>query len=153
MTVDQLCEYKVEFEGGKKHSVYDIAAKDAIIFFWATAPKSQEAHRVLEAWGFKYKSQAVWDKGKLGMGHYFRVQHELLFIATKGNMPTPADSLRVSSVIQAPRGRHSEKPDEVYTIIDKYYPAAAAVELFGRYNPARPQHWDVVGNQMAASAA
>jgi N6-adenosine-specific RNA methylase IME4 len=146
MTVDELCEYKVEFEGGKKKSVNDIAAKDAVIFFWATAPKSQEAHRVLEAWGFEYKTHAVWDKEKIGMGYWFRGQHELLMVATKGKMPVPEEQARVSSVIRAVRGAHSAKPEQVYSIIEQMYPEAARAELFSRN---RRPGWDAVGNQLA----
>ncbi|MEM9151370.1 MAG: MT-A70 family methyltransferase [Cyanobacteria bacterium P01_F01_bin.3] len=38
--------------------------EDSILFLWTTAPKLDEGIRVLNAWGFKYKSCAVWDKQK-----------------------------------------------------------------------------------------
>jgi site-specific DNA-methyltransferase (adenine-specific) len=34
---------------------------------------------------FDVKNVIVWDKVKLGMGHYFRRRHELIVFATKGN--------------------------------------------------------------------
>ena len=50
---------------------------NAVLFLWATAPKLLEALDVMAAWGFEYKTCAVWDKAKLGMGFWFRGQHEL----------------------------------------------------------------------------
>jgi N6-adenosine-specific RNA methylase IME4 len=145
MSVAELCEFKVEFNGGKKCKVIDVAAKDAALFFWATAPKLAEALEVIRAWGFDYKTHAIWDKEKIGMGYWFRGQHEILMVATKGKMPPPDDKARVSSVIRAPRGKHSAKPDEVYTIIEKMYPEAARAEIFAR---TKREGWDAVGNQI-----
>ena len=145
MDVAELCKFKVEFEGGKKKLVGDIAAKNSVIFFWATAPKLREALQVLDAWGFDYKTHAIWDKEKIGMGYWFRGQHELLMVATKGNMPAPGEYARVASIIRAPRGKHSAKPESVYELIEKMYPKAARVEIFSRNER---EGWDVVGNQL-----
>lgn len=145
MDVDELKKFKVEFANGKKKLIDDIAAKDSVLFFWATAPKLREALTVLEAWGFEYKTHAVWDKEKIGMGYWFRGQHELLLVGTKGKMPAPADSSRVSSIIRSPRNKHSEKPEEVYELIEKMYPKAARVEVFARIER---EGWDSLGNQL-----
>lgn len=51
---------------------------NAVLYLWATAPKLLEALEVMRAWGFKYKTQAVWDKSWVGMGYWFRGQHEIL---------------------------------------------------------------------------
>jgi N6-adenosine-specific RNA methylase IME4 len=79
---------------------------------------------VLAAWGFEYKSNAVWVKDKLGLGYYVRNRHELLLIATRGNFPCPQPANRPSSVIEAPRRKHSRKPDEAYEMIERMYPAS-----------------------------
>ena len=50
---------------------------NAVLFLWATAPKLLEALDVMSAWGFEYKTCAVWDKAQIGMGFWFRGQHEL----------------------------------------------------------------------------
>src|SRR5262249_17330856 len=65
------------------------AAADAVLFLWATAPKLLEALHVMKAWGFAYRTHAVWDKDKLGMGYWFRGRHELLLVGTKGSPATP----------------------------------------------------------------
>jgi len=45
-----------------------------------------ETDGVIRAWGFEHKSQAVWDKGHVGVGYWFRGQHELLYVATRGDV-------------------------------------------------------------------
>ena len=99
---------------------------------WATAPKAYEAHRLVEAWGFTYKTQMVWDKERIGMGYWTRGQHELLYIATKGDVSPPPASERVPSVIREKRNKHSRKPERVYIFLESMFPHLAKVELFAR---------------------
>jgi len=124
--------------------VADIAHDDSIVFMWTTSPKLEESFKVMAAWGFTYRTCAVWDKELIGMGYYFRQQHELLLVGTKGNLPTPAPSERVSSVIREKRGEHSAKPNVMYEIIESMYQDFSKIELFCR-SPRKG--WDVWGNQ------
>lgn len=121
------------------------AAKDAILYLWATAPRLESGLAVMNAWGFRYKTQAVWDKEKVGMGYWFRGQHEILMVGTRGKVSPPPQSARVSSVIRCPRGRHSAKPEQVREWIGQWYPGVPKLEMFGRLK--RPG-WDVFGNQV-----
>lgn len=123
------------------------ATDDAILFLWTTAPKLEEGLRVLSEWGFSYRSCAVWDKQKMGMGYYFRIQHEILLIGTKGSIPTPEASARPRSVFSFPAGQHSAKPHEVAEIIEAMYPDLPKLEMFCR---SPRSGWDVWGNQSAA---
>ena len=54
---------------------------------WVTSPLLPEAHDVIEAWGFEYKTSMVWDKVDHNVGNYVSVRHELLLICTKGQPP------------------------------------------------------------------
>lgn len=108
------------------------AAEDAVLFLWATNPKLREALAVMEAWGFEYRTNAVWVKDRIGMGYYVRGQHELLLIGRRGSLPTPAPGDRPPSVIAAPRGAHSEKPAAAHEMIEAMYPNQRRVELFAR---------------------
>jgi N6-adenosine-specific RNA methylase IME4 len=126
-----------------------LAADTSALFLWTTAPHLQEAFQVLAAWGFEYKSNAVWVKDKLGLGYYVRNRHELLLIATRGNFPCPQPANRPSSVIEAPRRKHSRKPDEAYEMIERMYPDLPRIELFARQ--ARPG-WDAWGNEIGTAA-
>ena len=96
----------------------DIFAKDCVLFLWVPSPKAEEGFEVLKAWGFTYKTSAVWDKLIIGMGYYFRQQHEWLLVGTKGSLPVPKPSARVSSIIESRRGKHSQKPTKLYKIIE-----------------------------------
>jgi N6-adenosine-specific RNA methylase IME4 len=119
---------------------------NAILLLWATAPKLEEAISVLNAWGFSYRTCAVWDKEKIGMGYWFRGQHELLLVGTKGKFPAPLAENRVSSVYREKRTEHSKKPDFYYTLIEAMFPNGKYLELFARkkYN----KKWQVFGNQI-----
>ncbi|MBK6869788.1 MAG: hypothetical protein IPG98_18440 [Burkholderiales bacterium] len=125
-----------------------VAFDDCVMFMWATSPKLAEAFEVLDAWGFSYRTCAVWDKQKIGMGYYFRQQHELLLVAVKGQPPTPAPADRPSSVLSYPRGQHSSKPHEVYEVIEAMYPTLQKLEMFCRTPRAG---WGVWGNQSKAA--
>lgn len=124
------------------------AADDAVLLMWATSPKLREAFEVLDAWGFTYVTSMVWVKDRIGMGYYARSRHELLLIAKRGALPVPDPEDRPDSVIEAPLGKHSEKPDAVYEIIEHMYPLHRKVELFARR--AR-DGWAAWGNQAATA--
>lgn len=124
--------------------VADLCANDCVLFLWATSPKLAEAMAVLGAWGFDYRTCMVWVKDKIGMGYYARQQHELLLIAVKGSLPTPEPANRPSSVIEAPRGVHSRKPEVVYELLERMYPEVPKIELFCR---TPREGWAVWGNQ------
>lgn len=141
MAVDELCGLGVR----------DIAAEDSVLFLWATAPCLPEAMQVIEAWGFAYKAQFVWDKLKGFNGHYNDVRHELLLIATRGSFVPKVDTLD-PSVIQERRTAHSRKPDAFYELIERLYPIGKSthVELFARRSRNGWQSW---GNQVDAVAS
>jgi len=120
-------------------------ADNAVLFMWATAPKLREALELMDAWGFEYKTHAIWDKQKIGMGYWFRGQHELLIVGVKGEFSPPEQEDRVSSVISIKRTKHSKKPDEIRDLISKWYPMHNKIELFAR---EKHEGWDVWGNEV-----
>lgn len=124
------------------------AADDAVLFIWATAPKLEEAMQVINAWGFIYRTCSVWDKEKIGMGYYFRQQHELLLVATCGDLPAPQETVRESSVHREKRGKHSSKPEYYAQLIERLYPEYPRIELFAR---SPREGWAVWGNEANAA--
>jgi len=134
MTLDEICELPVR----------DVAEDDAVLLLWATVPKLSEALRVMSAWDFTYKSHAIWDKQLIGMGYWWRGQHELLQVGTRGKFSSPAPELREPSVFSEKRTAHSRKPLHYIEYIERAYPNHAKLELFGR----QQRHgWTVWGNQ------
>ena len=115
-----------------KRTVKDLSSGDSVLFLWTTSPKLEEGLSVLKEWGFTYVTCAIWDKKVIGMGYYFRQQHEILLVGKKGNLPVPDPENRISSIISAKRTQHSRKPEEVYEILEKMYPDRTKIELFGR---------------------
>ena len=124
--------------------VAGLAADDCVLFLWATAPKLAEALEVVAAWGFTYRTSAVWVKDKIGLGRYFRSQHEYVLVATRGEPPTPVPANRPPSVFEAPRTRHSQKPTVLHELVEKMYPSAPKIELFAR---CRREGWEAWGNE------
>ena len=107
---------------------------------WACAPKLDLALEVMAGWGFSFKTSAVWDKEKLGMGYWFRGQHELLLVGTKGDVSPPPPEARRSSVFREARGEHSRKPVCVYEWIEEAFPGAK-LEMYCREPRAGWQTW------------
>lgn len=131
--------------------VADIAAKDCVLLMWAVDPLLDKAFDVIKAWGFTYKTVGFyWAKtGRglrvhKGMGYWTRANPEVCLLATRGK-PKRA-STNVDRLLLAPRGRHSEKPHEIYNRIEKLCGPGPKLEMFARYG--RPGEWWQWGNQV-----
>lgn len=131
----------------------DLAADNCALFMWAVMPQLPEALRVIEAWGFTYKTCAfVWvkqtkdgERFATGMGYWTRANAEVCLLATRGSpQRLNAD---VHQVIASPRMEHSRKPEEVATRIERLV-AGPYIELFRR-GESRPG-WEAWGNQAEA---
>ena len=121
--------------------VADIAAKDSALFLWATLPMLPEALRVIEAWGFTFKTVAfVWlkknkkaDSWFYGMGFWTRSNAEVCLLATRGH-PKRRDN-GVHQFIISPIEAHSKKPDEARGKIVRLMGDVPRVELFASQTP------------------
>lgn len=130
------------------------AADDCALFLWATMPFVREALEVVVAWRFAYKTTAfTWVKlnpsGRglaTGLGYWTRANAELCLLATRGR-PRPV-SHRVHSVVISPRGRHSQKPNEVRRRIVDLMGNVPRLEMFAR---SRTPGWDVWGKEVRNS--
>ena len=133
MTDAEICALKVP------------AAKDCVLYMWATMPRLPLALDVIKAWGFTYKTGACWDKLRLGIGYWFRGQHELLLVGVRGKVSPPKVEDRIRSVLRCKSGRHSAKPDQMRDHIAKVFPDVPKLEMFARRKTAG---WDAFGNQV-----
>jgi N6-adenosine-specific RNA methylase IME4/ParB-like chromosome segregation protein Spo0J len=124
--------------------VPDITEDNAVLFLWVTSPLLEDAFKVINAWGFKYKASFVWDKVKHVMGHYNSVRHELLLICTKGSC-VPENMKLFDSVYEEERTEHSKKPEFFREVIDTIYPSGKRIELFAR---REVEGWETYGNQV-----
>lgn len=123
-------------------------SSDAVLFLWVPASRIVDGLKVIEAWGFRYITHAVWNKGEGGMGSYFRITHEVLMFATRGStvIPEVPTEARPGSVFSYKRGMHSQKPSEIYGVIERMYPELPKMELFRRGVPR--DGWYSWGNEV-----
>ena len=130
-----------------KLPVPDLAADDAVMFMWATAPNLPAAMTLLESWGFQYRTQMIWYKSKAAMGYYCRGQHEILLIGKRGEPVMPAEKDRPPSVIEAPSRQHSQKPDIFLQILERMYPQYSRIYLWpgGPLPRAHRDNWATWG--------
>ena len=109
----------MSFSEMRRLPVSSIAAKDCVLFMWATYPMMREALFLIDAWGFTYKSIAFqWVKQNrsgngyfFGLGRWTRGNTEPCLIATKGKPQRVSNA--VSQLVVSPLREHSRKPAEV----------------------------------------
>ena len=146
MSIEKLCALPVA----------DLAAPDSALFLWATFPQLPEALRLIEAWGFTYKSIAFqWVKQNrsgngffFGLGRWTRGNSEPCLIAVKGKPKRISAS--VGQLVFSPLRKHSQKPPEVRDKIVELMGDLPRIELFAR--EAAPG-WDAWGDEAPAPDA
>ena len=117
----------------KKLGVKEIASEDSLLFMWATNPHLDQAIELGRAWGFEYRTVIfVWNKMVHNPGKYNLSYCELCLLFKRGRIPTPRGARNTKQLINAPRGKHSEKPREVARNIELMFPHHKRVELFAR---------------------
>ena len=130
--------------------IRNVAKDPSVIFLWATNPLLPEAISIMGRWGFEYTTKIEWikkqnEKVQIGMGWNVRGASESLLIGKTRNYPLPEPKNRPKAVLEAPRTRHSEKPELSYLTIERMYPGARKLEIFFR----KPRKgWFCVGNQI-----
>jgi len=127
-----------------------VAARDAVLFLWATNPMLLDGLRTMQAWGFTYVHHWIWDKQVAGTGYWGRDQHEILLIGKRGNAVAPLPGTQPPTLYSERKGAHSVKPARFAEQIERLYPGIAKIELFSR--APRPG-WDVWGFEAGASSA
>ena len=116
--------------------------EDGALFLWSTSPKLEEAIQLMNGWGYRYRTTAVWDKQRMGLGYWFRSQHEQLLVGVRGSFRTPAVDCRPPSILVERRSNvHSQKPTIVYSTLERMFPDKTLVELFAREPREGWQSW------------
>jgi N6-adenosine-specific RNA methylase IME4 len=118
--------------------VAELAASNAHLYLWVPNALVPDGLHVMAAWGFTYKTNLVWKKTRedggpdgRGVGFYFRNVTELALFGVRGRMRTLAPGRRQVNLIEAAKGRHSEKPGALHDIAAACSPPPR-VELFAR---------------------
>jgi N6-adenosine-specific RNA methylase IME4 len=120
-------------------------------WMWVTNNYLEGGLWVLRELGFRYVTNAVWAKDRMGIGQYLRGQHELLLFGVRGkgfNVRTERRDL--SSLISAPvpteggKRVHSRKPQAAFDLIEARS-QGPYLEMFGRQSRSG---WVVWGNEV-----
>jgi N6-adenosine-specific RNA methylase IME4 len=141
MKIDEICKLPIK----------DLADKDCILFMWITMPMLKEGMKVIDSWGFTYKTCAfTWIKTNpksntifKGIGRWVMGNAELCLLATKGKPHRIVKN--VSQIVLEKRGKHSVKPNEVRKRIVKLMGNLPRIELFARQ---KVEGWDAWGNEV-----
>lgn len=125
--------------------VTTLTETNAHVWLWYTNAFFKEAAHLLDVWGLTVISQLTWIKPGMGMGSWLRNSTEHCVHAKYGHIPVLESQPRnLQSYLQAPRARHSRKPDEAYDIIREISPGPR-LDMFARSPRVGFDRW---GNQL-----
>lgn len=134
----------------KEIPVHLVAAQNSHLYLWVPNALLKDGLEVMEAWGFKYKTNIIWHKIRKdggpdgrGVGFYFRNTTELILFGVRGSMRTLSRGRTQVNIIKSRKQEHSRKPDDLYQIIEECSPGPY-LELFAR---GARKDWDAFGNQ------
>jgi N6-adenosine-specific RNA methylase IME4 len=123
----------------KELPISTLTAESAHLYLWCPNALLQEGLAVMEAWGFKYKSNLIWHKERKdggsdgrGVGFYFRNVTEMILFGIKGRMRTLPPGRSQVNYLSTRKREHSRKPDEIFDIIESCSPGPY-LELFARF--------------------
>lgn len=144
MRTEEICQLPVG----------QLAAETSHLYMWVPNALLPDGLRVMEAWGFTYKSNIVWHKVRKdggsdgrGVGFYFRNVTEILLFGVRGkNARTLAPGRRQVNYLATRKREHSRKPDEQYDLIEACS-RGPFLELFAR---GAREGWTYWGNQANA---
>jgi len=127
------------------------------LFVWVINAKYKFTLDLFKEWGYELVDEIVWVKltvnRRLAKSHGFYLQHakEVCLVARKGARdPEGTKSSVASDIIFAERRGQSQKPEEIYEIIEELVPDGRYLEIFGRKNNLR-DYWVTVGNEVTGT--
>ena len=141
----------LSLEDIKSLPVERVSSKRSHLYLWVPNALIKEGLEVMDAWGFKYKTNLIWRKIRKdggsdgrGVGFYFRNTTEIILFGVKGkNVRTRKLGRTQVNVIETRKREHSRKPDELYKIIENCS-WGPFLELFAR---GKRKGWTNWGDQ------
>ena len=137
MTMEEILELPVN----------RLAASESHLYLWIPNALIAEGLKVMQHWGFKYKTNLVWYKIRKdggpdgrGVGFYFRNVTELILFGIRGRMRTLQPGRTQVNLIPKRKREHSRKPDEIYDLIEECSPGPY-LELFARHSRKGWAQW------------
>ena len=139
-----------------------LLATKAVLFMWCTSSSLARAIDLLGRWGVHYRGVAfVWCKtaqnGRPIGAQWVRpsitkplTEFVIVGATQPRGRPLPLASESIRQTIFAPRGAHSQKPEEVQAAIEEMYPEMPKAELFARRSRSG---WACWGNELTQTPA
>jgi len=115
---------------------------NAVVLLWTTHKFLPDAFEILKEWNLDYKATLVWNKEKMGMGAWFRMQCEFCLVAIKGKPYW--DNTKYRDIFKEQRRQHSRKPDTFFDMINKIT-LGRKLDYFSRESR---NGWEVFGNDI-----
>ncbi len=129
--------------------IADLAAENAHLYLWTTNAFMEQAYPLARAWGFEPKTILTWTKTRksdgqpsMKMGYYYRGATEHVLFCVRGSLRL--QGLAAPTAIFAERLKHSQKPEEFYSMVEAQTPGPR-LELFSRKLRAGWRAW---GNEV-----
>jgi len=104
-----------------------------VLWLLATNAHLPLAFEIAKMCRFTYKTLLTWDKERMGTGDWLRGQTEHALLCVRGK---PVVTLsNQTTLLRAKAGKHSEKPDAFYALVESLCPGSK-LEMYAR--KARP---------------
>ena len=117
--------------------------KKAHLWLWVLNQHIDWGYDVARAWGFEPLQMITWCKPGLGVGR-FQCNTESVLLCRKGSRQGNPFGKTGGTHFKWARGRHSEKPEDFYAMVEKVSPGPY-LEMFAR---KKRQGWSVWGNEV-----
>lgn len=131
------------------------AADQAHLYLWCLTQHVDWGYEVARSWGFEPVTLLTWCKPGPGVGR-FRCNTEHVLVARKGSRhgnPFGQGGRHAQATdgtyFDWPRGRHSEKPEAFYQLVERLSPAPR-LDMFAR---SRRLGWAAWGNEVDSDVA
>eukprot|EP00033_Pygsuia_biforma_P002641 GCRY01002921.1.p1 GENE.GCRY01002921.1~~GCRY01002921.1.p1 ORF type:complete len:281 (+),score=36.26 GCRY01002921.1:124-966(+) len=146
ISYDSLCDDDIE------KIPFNKLSNDGYIFIWVINSRYQKAFDLMKSWGYKFVDDISWVKTtinrRMAKGHGFYLQHakESCLVGVKGN-PKGMQLNKLRDTIFSGRRGQSQKPEEIYRLIEQFWPNGNFLEIFARKNNLR-DYWVSIGNEL-----
>jgi len=131
--------------------VNEWADNDCQLWLWVTNSHIHLGFHCLEKWGFRYITCATWIKTNFGLGYWLRGATEHVLLGVKGRPRSKFKGTKHgvsgrnwSTLIVAPRGKHSEKPQAFYDMVEDLG-EPPRLDVFARKHRLG---WNVIGDEV-----
>jgi N6-adenosine-specific RNA methylase IME4 len=122
------------------------SARQSHLWLWVLSQHVDWGYSVARAWGFEPLQTLTWCKPGLGVGR-FQCNTEHVLVCRKGPRHGNPFGPTGGTWFNWPRGRHSEKPEEFYRLVESVSPGPY-LEMFAC---TRRRGWDAFGDEVEGS--